>query len=404
MPAHGDVIEFRAIKRRDLGEWQKRRAHPSGGPSDDSAVNIPRSGLQRGAESLASIGCAQDLDPDTIRAIAAFDGDRVVGRLNIVYTDLLIDGERLQRCAVGEDFFVLDEYRDRGVGLSIMLKALKLGLPFIESGVSGPMRMILDSWKQFVLVDASPMFQVALDRPGLVQVAKWDLYQGGSSNGSWSDLRRKVSLLIRAWQQRRRLLNLGHDVSPIPPEDHAAAIENSLRALSASVQLPWRRDLLQTALAGMDPNRGAWFVKSAHGPAGPWLLTLYRQERVLGHASDGTAKRIREAHLNEIFPPLQEEAPTEALLGFALDRAASMGANVLHIHALSPAIEHACRRLGLDSRMTKSIYIATTGVDAATKARLSDPASWWCRAFNENQFEEIFVGREIGTRTASPLV
>lgn len=404
MPGRGDVIEFRAIKRSDLGEWQRERMHASGTPSEDSQDRIPRSGLQRGAESLAGIGCVQDLDPDAVRAIAAFDGDRVVGRLNIVYTDLLVDGQRLQRCAVGADFFVLDEYRDRGVGLSIMLKALKLGLPFIESGVSGPMQKILDSWKQFVLIDASPMFQVALDRAGLVQVAKWDLYQDGSAKGFWSEMCSKASLLKRAWQQRRRVLHVRRDVSPVPSEDHATAVANTLRALDATVQLPWNREVLQTSLAGLDPNRGAWLVQSAHGPRGPWLLTLYRQERVLGRAPDGSARSIREAHLNEIFPPLHEDAPTEALLGFALDRAASMGANVLHIHALSPAIEHACRRLGLDSRMTKSIYIATTGVDAATKARLSDRASWWCRAFNENQFEEVFVGREIAARPASPLV
>ena len=71
------MIEYRLITRRELVEWQKEHAPVSSGPSETIADRIPRSGLQRGATTLSSIGCNQDLEPDAIRAIAAFDGQRV---------------------------------------------------------------------------------------------------------------------------------------------------------------------------------------------------------------------------------------------------------------------------------------------------------------------------------------
>jgi GNAT superfamily N-acetyltransferase len=401
----GNVIEYRILTKRDVDQWQRNHAGSDGAQSEEPTDGIPRSGLQRGAAWMSRIAYSQDLEADTARTIAAFDDDRMVGRLHVVYTDLLIEGRRLQRCAVGEDFFVLDEYRDRAVGLSILLKALKLGLPFIESGVSGQMRKILDSWKQFVLVDASPMFQVALDRPGLVQIAKWDLYEQQPSGGFWADGLTKLSLLLRGWRQRRGLSNAGRGMLKIlPARDAAAAFDRGLMTARAAVQLPWNRELLKSALAGSDPNRRAWLVECADDRSGPWLVTLYRQERILGQNPDGTTKSVREAHLNEIYPPLDERAPIGALLAFAVDRATEMGANVVQVHAMTPAIERFCRSHGLRSRMTKSIYIAADGVDPATRRLLSDPTSWWCRAFNENQFEEIFVGKQIHGHEFTPLV
>jgi hypothetical protein len=306
---------------------------------------------------------------------------------------------------VGEDFFVLDEYRDRAVGLSLLLKALKLGLPFIESAVSGQMRKILDSWKQFVLVDASPMFQVALDRFGLLQMAKWDLYEQQSSGGFWADKLTKLCLLHRGWRQSRRLSNAGRGMLKMfPARDTTAAFDRCLMTPRAAVQLPWNRELLESALAGSDPNRGAWLVECVDDRSGPWLVTLYRQERFLGQNPDGTTRSVREAHLNEIYPPADERAPVAALLAFAANRATEMGANVVQIHAMTPAIEQFCHGKGLRSRMKKSVYIAAEGVDAATRRLLSDPANWWCRAFNENQFEEIFVGRRIDDGRSTPVV
>jgi hypothetical protein len=249
------------------------------------------------------------------------------------------------------------------------------------------------------------MFQVALDRPGLLQIAKWDFYEQQSSGGFWVDKLTKLSLLHRGWRQKQNLSNPRRGMLKVLPErDAAAAFDRCLTTARAAVQLPWNRELLELALAGSDPNRGAWLVECADERSGLWLVTLYRQERILGQNPDSTTRSVREAHLNEIYPPVDERAPIAALLAFAVDRATEMGTNVLQIHAMTPAIEQFCRGLGLRSRMAKSIYIAADGVDAATRRLLSDPANWWCRAFNENQFEEIFVDRRIDDHQSTLLV
>ena len=397
------MIEYRFITKRELVDWQEKRASVGRERADSTNERIPRSGLQRGADSLSRIDCNQDLEPDAIRAIVAFDEQRIAGRLLIVYSDLLVNGA-LQRFAVGEDFFVLEEYRNRAVGLSLLLKAFKLGFPFIESGVSGQMKAILDSWKQFVPVDSSPMFQVGLDRTGLVQLAKWDLYEAHASGASRGEAWTKAALLSRHWRQQRRLARGSRErLQVFAVADAARGFERCLGSARAAVQLPWNTAVLNKALAGADPNCGAWFVESPTGSAGPWLLTLYRQERVLGQAADGTARSIKEAHLNEIYPPLDGAAPVETLLAFAFDRARAMGASVMQIHAMTPALAGACRRLGLGSRMTKSIYVAANGVYGTAAKQIADSASWWCRAFNENQFEEAFVGRAVEGRGSGLL-
>jgi hypothetical protein len=384
------MLRYQILTKSDL---EALRSHAAGRADAGNAKSIPRSGLMEGASSLASLHCGQELDPQTPCAIAAFDDDRLVGRIAIVYTDLLVMENRV-RCAVGQNFFVLDEYRDRAVGLSILLKAMRLGLPYIESGVSGQLRQILDSWKQFIPIDRSPIFQVGLDRKGLVQMAKWGHYAEERRDSIPLELLHKMRLVVRTWRQSRSV-SAGRsrdELRALPPEAFARGFERVATAPAASVQVPWNVGLLQRAVEGKDRNRGAWILE--RGPSSAWLLTLYRQERVLGVDDDGRTHSVLEAHLNEIYPPVHDEATAQCFLAFAYDRAKRMGASILQVHAMTPAIDSVCRRLGLLSRMTKSVYIAPSGVDPATKACLSDPKAWWCRAFNEDQFEEAFLSRQ----------
>jgi len=236
-------------------------------------------------------------------------------------------------------------------------------------------------------------------------MARWGFYEQRSLGGFWGDMSARLSMLLRAWRQGRGFAGAGRSaLRIIPPRDAVQALEQCLAAPRAEVQLPWKRALLESALAGSDPNRGAWLVERASARAGPWLVTLYRQERILGRRADGAVNSVVEAHLNEVYPPLDDRTPIADLLAFAAARAAEMHSDVLQIHALTPAIERICRDRGLGSRMTKSIYIAADGVDAGTRRLLRDPKRWWCRAFNENQFEEILVGGISQNRSSYLLV
>jgi GNAT superfamily N-acetyltransferase len=397
------VIEYVTLTKVEVDRLGA--ACTEGEGSSVATLGIPRSGVQLGAAAISRLACHQDLEPGAVRTIAAFDDGRMIGRLHVVYTDLLIEGRRLQRCAVGEDFFVLDEYRDRAVGLTLMLKALKLGFPFIESGVSEQMGAILDSWRQFVRVDASPIYQLALDWKGQVQTAKWKFYERTSHGGAFTEAVTKAALLRKAWQHRRCISRMGGPPPKLLSDNESKrAIERCLATPAAAVQLPWSKGLLEQALSGSDPSRRAWIVECAGDRAGPRLVSIYQQERVLRQDADGKIASIREAHLNEIYPPLNDSALIAPLVTFAADRAKEMSASVLQVHAMTPALRAFCETVGLPSRMTKSIYIAPDGVDPETRRLLTEPANWWCRAFNEDQFEEILVGRRAAGQPATVLV
>jgi hypothetical protein len=379
------------LTHAEAAAWQEAHTTDPRHAERQADQYVPQSGLQSGAGSLHKVRSYQRLAADIPCAIVAFDKSQLVGHLRLVYANLLVN-DRLQPCAVGEDLFVLEEYRNRAVGISIVLKALKLGMPYIEAGVSGQMAKILGSWKQFTRVDASPIFQAALDRAGLRQMAKWNYYELPPPVNRWASSLAKLGVVRRLWSQQRELAkSRRRQFAILSP---ATAIERLARCLvrpGAPVCLPWNENILRLALTGTDKVRGAWILDSTHDNRNGSLMTTYLQRRVLGSRPDGSPNCLMEGHLTEVYPPVGDAALARALLGMASDKARAMGANVLQVHATTPALEQVCREFGLVSRMKKSIYVAASGVDAQTKSILNNPENWWCRAFNENQFAETFV-------------
>lgn len=389
------MIEYRILTKKDMPAWRKKYNLLPHDVDPTLVNNIPRAGIQNAVVS-PDFDCFQNIDPDMVCAIVALEGDRLIGKLLILYTDLLINN-RLQRCAIGSGFYVLNEYRDRAVGIAIMLKALKLGVPYLEAGVSGQMRNILNSWKQFTQIDESPEFQVALDKAGLIQITKWDFYAHKYAATFPINQLIKIALLFRNLSNKWRLNATRYTrISAIPVNQ---AINQYLGRYFSSpkypIQIPWNNALINEALAGKNPNCKAWIVEDTKSNSGPWLISMYRRERHLGTTSDGTPKKLREIYLNEIYPPLDQDDPIDALLAFSLHQATTMDANILRIYALTPAMADGCRRFGLSNRASKSIFVAPgTNIDETTTKYLCDPKSWWCRAFSEDQFEESFKNDE----------
>ncbi len=379
-------IEYRLITRRDTETGQPSAPAPG---ADPPAASIPRSGVQASDRALSAIRCVQDIRPDEVCGIVALDGDKTVARISLVYTQILIDG-RLQKCAVGSNFFVDQDYRNRAVGLSILLKALTLGVPYIEASVSGQMLKILEKFQKFKRVDQSQVFQVPVDRAGIVQMARWDLYNPkNQGSGYIADKLLKARIVGSLWRQRRSIARAASTAIRVIGADQALEYcRDHFRKARFRVQLPWTVAGLRRALSGDDPNHAAWLVNV--GDDGPWLVSLYRRERVLGYDDTGQPRILLEAHLNEIYPPPCSVASVPPLLSFALKHAANMAACVLHIHATAPAIIEACEQSGLRSRTKKSIFIAPIGVDDAAHTILGDAGNWWCRAVSEDQFEESF--------------
>jgi hypothetical protein len=287
---------------------------------------------------------------------------------------------------------VLREYRKSAVGLSILLKAMNLGFPYFEASVSRQMRGILEKMKQFHHVDSSPVFQLGLDRSGIVQIASWEFYKETSKPGFMSEMTWKARLLSGNWLRSRKLLRhetVRHEL--INPEKAITIIEKTFSIPHAMVQIPWNRNLLIEGLSGRNRDFRAWLISLPSDSEPYRLVTLYRRDRVLGQDGQGNPNIIREAHLNEIYPPLEREAPIVSLLAFASRQALKAGASVLHIHALTAGIEDACRTLGLSSHISKAVFVATGAIEPEIGKTLADPGKWWCRASNEDQLEEAVV-------------
>lgn len=389
------MIEYRLFTKPELQQWRAEQGleHHR---SDKEAVSVhdrdaPRIGVQSEPSDQLSLRYPHEIDEDAVCGICAFDGDRMIGRISILYFNLLING-RGQRCAVGSNFMVLKEYRKSAVGLSILLKAMNLGMPYFEASVSRQMRGILEKMKQFYHVDNSPVFQLGLDKSGIVQIASWDFYKKTMAPGFLSEMLTKMQVLSGSWLHGRKLLRLGKGkYELIKPEEGINIIEAHFTVPRAAVQIPWNRDLLVDGLSGKSRDFRAWLISLPSDSERYRLVTLYRRDRVLGQDARGNPKIIREAHLNEIYPPPGDDDPVMPLLAFASRQALKAGASVLHIHALTGGVENACRQLGLGSHISKAVFVAPGDIDVEIRKSLTDPGKWWCRAFNEDQLEEATV-------------
>lgn len=389
------MIEYRLFTRPELLKWradrEPGRLDDNDEAGNDQGLSAPRIGVQAEPSRELSLQYNHEVDDDAICAICAFDGERLVGRISILHFGLIVN-DRCLRCCVGSNFMVLKDYRNSAVGLSILLKAMNLGMPYIEASVSGQMRGILEKMKQFYHVDSSPIFQVGLDSSGIVQIATWDFYKNPNNANILSEQVNKLRAIAGNWFNSRkvsRFRSIGYEV--IKPEDAIRILAEEYPAARFPVQLPWNRKLLERGLSGKSQDYGAWLLRIPDDSERYRLVSLYRRDRVLGQDKKGNPRILREAHLSEIYPPVRADDPVRALLEFASHKAREAGASLLHIHALSPGLESVCRNLGLNSHNSKAVFVSLQSIDPDIKATLADPDKWWCRAFNEDQFEESIV-------------
>lgn len=379
------MIKYRLFTKPELMRWRSERGleEPGGG----GGGSAPRIGVLDQSKEL-SVRYVHEANDDDVCAICAFDGDRMVGRLSILYFFVLVEGQP-QRCCVGSNLMVLQEYRNSAVGLSILLKALGLGLPYFEASVSRDMRGIVESINRFHRVDESPIFQMGLDRRGVVQISMWDLYKHDTTSNRLSAQLAKLRLLRKNWAHCRKISRKGSLKLKVVSAEDAIHIVEQQFSEHYPVQVPWNRALLSKGLKGMAPDFGAWLVSVAEDSEPYRLITLYRRERVLGKDPRGELKLIQEAHLNEVYPPLNLDRPILPILELACRQAKARGASILHIHALTDALENTCRELGFSSHSSRTVFVAPGNIPPEVKEQLIDASRWWCRAFNEDQFTEV---------------
>ena len=242
------MIEYRLFTKPELLRWRTDRGlegqNNDDAEQDPRESNAPRIGVQDEPSHQLSMQYPHEVDDNAVCGICAFDDDRLIGRISILYFDLMVHGRR-RRCCVGSNFMVLKEYRNSAVGLSILLKAMNLGMPYFEASVSGPMRGILEKMKQFHHIDSSPIFQLGVDRSGIVQIATWDFYKNPSSANILSEQAAKLRALTGNWLSSRRVTRSGSaGYKVIKPDDALQILEADFKVPRFPIQVPWNKDLL----------------------------------------------------------------------------------------------------------------------------------------------------------------
>jgi GNAT superfamily N-acetyltransferase len=371
-----DDIDYLILNRREAEQWQLEH------PADDA---VPLSNLHP--------GCWMQYDEDDPVAILALDNNRIVGRIILRYSDILVNGS-IKRFMVGGGLFVLEEYRNRAIGVKILGKILKLDIPYLASGLSGSMAGIVENWRSFHKIDNSPVYGVGLSFFGSLRLGRLDLTRR-HDQGQRIRLPRAILILARQWFTRLRLRATASGFSALVPEEAIAKLEEVLTSWRAEVQVPWARKRLVDALRSADVSQyHAWVVRQKAEPTRQaYFVSLYLQTINASVMSTRDIRPLTTARLIEIFPPVADREVARKLLAFVYRRARKLGADILFCFAMTSALRDACEALQMDNLFSKSVYVGLNRVDDELQRLIINADAWWCRAENEEQFSEAFHPR-----------
>jgi hypothetical protein len=368
------VLRYRALTKLDfLGSGFARKIEP------EDPFEKPATAYMEGYA------------PDEVVAVVAEDNGNFVGRTLLAHTDILV-GDRLQRCAVGANLWAEKTYRKRAVGIKILWKVLDLGFSYVGADSSADSRRLFERAMQFHRVDDSPVYGAGIDLGGAVRMSRLSIQAKRGGGVGLSQLGHAATLARMLLGRRRLLGGLRPGWTVVSPGEAASLLSEvaSLRE-DRRVYLPWNRSLLVAALHGERADVCAWVLsKGGDGPGGALLVSMYMGGQTLGLWRRRDVRTVRVARLAEAFPPVEDEDTARHVISFVARQAEQRGASTLFVYAMTAGLELACRRLGLSRLSEKTVFIAPGDLDDKVAAKLSDSRRWWCRAINENQFEEAY--------------
>lgn len=365
------MVGYLTLTRHQAEQWQQGHPKEPGDPLTDMHLDYFTHYL-----------------PEEVVALLAVDADKIIGRILLAHSDILVDGTS-QRFLIGQDLLVRDEYRRQAVGIQILARVLKLGRPYIAASVSAEMAQIFDAWRGFSKVDASPVYSVGIDLYGVVRTTRLALQRQHADGKTVSRFDTLRALLQRARTALQLRAREPRGFSLLPPTEAESVLDKVADAVRFRVQIPWNRNQLVRAIRGTSGDCRAFIFRTESAPrAMPRLVTIYLKCATVSIFGASDMRRITTAHLNEVFPPLDDAATARFVLGSVAREAAGRGASIIFVSATTPVLEAACAEFDLAFR--KSVYVTTVGLDSGSARVVSDPANWWCRAINENQFEESY--------------
>lgn len=365
-------INYLILNKREAEEWQKNH------PANDQ---IPLSNIYNHRWSMC--------EDDDLVAIIATENNKIIGMISLGYSDVFVNGE-IKRFLISGGFYVLEEYRNQSIGIRILGKILKLDMPYIASGLSGAMNGILDNWRNFHKIDGSSVFGVGTSFFGTVRLGRLALNTQFEQKKSITPLQVFLTL-AKQWLIQLRLLN--SPVSALSHEEAVRRLEEVLSSWQAKIQIPWNRKKLSDSLQNQQlGNDHSWIV--SHNFSGTEKLYLVSINLRKVETSVMNTKDIRvltTARLLEIFPPVEDEQAARDIIAFAYVKAKKLKADILFCFAMTVSLNEFCNKMDMHHGFDKSIYVGLNRVETDYHRMLIDADSWWCRAENEDQFEESMV-------------
>ncbi len=367
------MIQYRYLTLQQAQQWQA--LHPA-----DTANPLSDFHLEH----------FNHLHSEDVIAVIALDENEIVGRNLLSYCEISVAGEPIN-CIVSQRVYVKEEYRTKGVGVYVKMHLLRLGLPQLSSSVSAAMQKVYDSWGEYHRVDDSPIHSIPLTTASFLRDCRLDYYAqiSNGENTGWLFLARHMLHKIKA-ATRLSLLPSGQAGKLLNGTEACSALEEIVNLQKLPIYTPWDKKKIKSALAGSEQGMKAWVYKTSNqNKTTPYLLTAYikyKATRVVGNQRE----KLKELHVNEIFPPVENKSDAIKIIHFVRKLAKTLSFDTVHIYAMTSELQQACHQLQLASFYNKSVYIVLRGVNEAQASLLIDPNNWWCRAINEEQFEESY--------------
>ena len=323
---------------------------------------------------------------DTV-AVVAFDGERIVGKILFGYGWLPFDNTSIRLAlALAQDLLVSEEYRGRGIGLAILQKSTEIKVPQIHSGLSG-MALPLIEKLGFLSIDRTPSYQLALSAKGLLRLIRADFH--AHATGALPAIRIAIRSALSQFTQHKRLISNRSGAVTLSAAEAIRQLPFLTAHRERRFQIPWNNSKLIAGVKGVDKGFAAWVI-SVGNMKEPrnHLVTAYLFERHIRIPLTNRLVPLSEWRVNEIYPPVKDHDTTRRLIPGISANLSKIGADVMELFAPTEALVSACTALGLVQSIHKSMLLVPSGVSDDLKSDLLEPSQWWCRALNENQFEE----------------
>jgi len=332
----------------------------------------------------------RDHSEDQIIGVIAEDQNRLVGRLFLSYTEILV-GDQLIRCAVGNNLYVKEKYRQKAVGIKLLWKAMELGFPYVAASTSADATPVFAVSKKFHLIDNSPIFSCGLNLGGYVRTARLLLQQHSEQQPDISMFRQFQVVASKVLAGGRLQRDNLRAITKLKVSEAQDLLPSLAGFRDHQVYLPWNKEVLINALSHKNDNVRAWIVThTKNNVARNYLLTIYLVSREWSAFRTSDIKKMKIARVTEIFPSTSDTGVAQDLITFAAQQAREMDATILEVSANIDSLRKACSNLKFENFNQKKIWIAPGRAKGELIEKLCSPAAWWCRARNEDQFEETY--------------